>query len=256
MKDIKKHLIILLLIFLFASCSSKKSVHYLQDANDNSTYKFSMTDHIISPGDILKISIKTKNPENLVSISEIAPTNASNQNRETLIYDGFPVSVNGYIDYPELGKIKAKGFTLNELSTLMSDRLSDLNILIDPVVEIKVLNLNFTVLGEVNNPGKYYFDEYNLNILQALGIAGDLTITGDRKKIKLIRFSEENKEISEIDLTKTNFLTEDTFQIISGDIIVVDQNTTRVKNAGIIGNSGTLLSLLSFILSSIIVISR
>ena len=56
---------------------------------------------------------------------------------------------------------------MNELSALISDKLSDLNILINPVVEIKVLNLNFTVLGEINNPGKYYFDEYNLNILQA-----------------------------------------------------------------------------------------
>ena len=95
-----------------------------------------------------------------------------------------------------------------------------------------------------------------MNILEALGMAGDLTITGNRKNIKLIREIDGNKFIYGFDLTDSNILNSQNYQILSRDIIIVNPNSTRIKNAGIIGNSGTLLSLLSFILSSIIVINN
>ena len=87
-------------------------------------------------------------------------------------------------------------------------------------------------------------------------MAGDLTITGKRKDIKLIRFIDNKYITHTIDLTSDDLFTNKNHQIFSGDIIIVNPNTNRVKNAGIIGNSGTLLSLLSFLLSSIIIISR
>ena len=87
-------------------------------------------------------------------------------------------------------------------------------------------------------------------------MAGDLTINGDRKEIKILRDFDSKTKIFNIDITNANFIKNSGFQIISGDIIIVNPNSNRVKNAGIIGNSGTLLSLLSFILSSIIVISN
>ena len=80
-------------------------------------------------------------------------------------------------------------------------------------------------------------------------MAGDLTINGSRKKITLIRDNNNKLVTAKLDLTNSKFLQSDYFQIFPGDIIIVDPNTSRVKNAGIIGNSGTLLSLLSFILS-------
>ena len=130
--------------------------------------------------------------------------------------------------------------------------LTTSDVLIEPIVEVKVLNLNFTVIGEVNRPGNYFFDS-EINLLQALGMAGDLTITGKRDDVKLIRIKNDEKKVLSVDLTKSNFLVSESFQIYSGDVIIVNPNTNRVKNAGIIGNSGTLLSLLSFILSTIII---
>ena len=96
-----------------------------------------------------------------------------------------------------------------------------------------------------------------MDILQAIGIAGDLTINGKRDDIKVLRrMPDNNIKVSSIDITNSNFIRSESFQIFSGDVIVINPNNSRVKNAGIIGNSGTLLSLLSFILSSIIVISN
>ena len=105
------------------------------------------------------------------------------------------------------------------------------------VVQIKILNSDVTILGEVKNPGKYTFLENNLNILNALGMAGDLNITADRKDIKIIRENGNKKLIASIDLTNSSYLNSDFYQIQSGDIIIVNPNYTRVKNAGIIGNS-------------------
>ena len=93
-------------------------------------------------------------------------------------------------------------------------------------------------------------------MVEAIGIAGDLNINGNRKKIKVIRDTRGKKDIYFIDLTSDNILSNKNFQIFSGDIIIVDPNYNKIKSAGIIGNSGTLLSLLSFILSSVIVISN
>ena len=95
-----------------------------------------------------------------------------------------------------------------------------------------------------------------MNLLEAIGIAGDLTINGKRDDINIIREKNGKLKTFKIDITSTNFISNKNFQVISGDIIIVNPNSTRIKNAGIIGNSGTLLSLLSFILSSIIVISN
>ncbi|MFL2610540.1 MAG: polysaccharide biosynthesis/export family protein, partial [Flavobacteriaceae bacterium] len=125
----------------------------------------------------------------------------------------------------------------------------------DPYVDVKLLNAHFTILGEVNKPGKYEYFKNNMNILEAIGMAGDLTINGMRKDIKLIRDYNGEIKVSSIDLTKKSFIS-DNFQIFSRDIIIINPNETKIKNAGVIGNSGTLLSLLSFLTTLIVLISN
>ena len=129
-------------------------------------------------------------------------------------------------------------------------------ILLNPLLDIKVINSNFTILGEVNRPGRYDFLKNNINIFEAIGIAGDLTITGKRSDVKLIRQVDNKTIIKEIDLTNIDLIESEYFQLISNDIIIVNPNKTRINNAGLIGNSSTLITLLSFILSSIIVINN
>ncbi len=247
-----------LLAFLFLlaslSCSSKKNIVYFQDISDNNNLNFEFVDHKIKPGDILSISILIDNPENLVSLNNANPTTAL-KNRESKIFDGYIVDKNGFIEYPQIGNVKLGNLSIEDAKLILKNKLSDLQILTNPIIDLKVLNWNFTIIGEVNRPGKYYFDEPNFNFLQAIGVAGDLTINGQRDKIKLIRNIDGNLKSFDIDLTKSDFINQISFQIFSGDIIVINPNLSRVKNAGIIGNSGTLVSLLSFLLSSIIIIS-
>lgn len=247
-----KNITILFFVLLICSCSTKKKIFYIQDASEDSTYETFFEDYLIKPDDILKIDIKVDVPVNSISPES---ENSFSKSRESMLLDGYMVDLNGYIDFPSIGKIQASGLSLSQLKTNLYEKFVSKKLYVNPTIDIKILNAHFTILGEVNKPGRYIFDENNLDILQAIGIAGDLTINGQRNDIKLIRNLDGDRHVKSIDLTEINFITSKNFQVFSGDIIVVNPNSSRVKNAGIIGNSGTLLSLLSFILSSIIVIS-
>ena len=211
---------------------------------------------MIKVDDVLKIDISAEEPSAALFLNPRGTNSNLNSNKLSLLYNGYQVNSEGFINFPAIGKLKVIGISVTDLRNKIYSSIKDKGILNDPYVDIKLLNTYFVVLGEVNRPGRYEFLKNNLNILEAIGMAGDLTITGDRKNIKIIRDISGKKIINSLDLTNSNFISNDDFQIFSGDIIIVNQNKTRVKNAGIIGNSGTLLSLLSFILSSIIVISN
>ena len=248
------NIILFFVLIIITSCASKSKILYVQNLDLSQSYDYEYSEHKLKIDDILKIDIKSDDPEINLSYDGYLSNNSVNQ-RENLIFSGYKVDANGNIEYNKVGKINVLGLTITELKLRLSKLLIDYGLLTNPVIDIKLINASFTILGEVNNPGRYNFDENNINILQAIGMAGDLTINGKRNEITVIRESLGSKQFFQIDLTKDEFLSNN-YQIFSGDIVIVKPNSSRVKNAGIIGNSGTLLSLLSFILSSIIVISN
>lgn len=251
-----KSLKFVLIISVFInSCSSKKDIYYLQVMNsDGDLPSVSYYDYELKIDDVLKIDVNSENPE---LSQEFNPNVMSNfaPSKDVYLYNGYQVNSQGTIDFPSLGKIYVEGLSVIEVRDKIYNLIQNGGFLANPIVDVKLINLHFTILGEVSKPGRYNFFENNFNIFDAIGMAGDLTINGEREGVKVLREVGNNKEIFEIDLTNINTFENKAYQIISGDIIIVNQNSSRVKNAGIIGNSGTLLSLLSFILSSIIVIN-
>ncbi len=248
---------LILFTLIFSSCSTKKDILYIQDFDKNESIPINYLEYKLKVDDILKISITTEIPEAALVFDPNAINPNISNTKDALLFSGFQISPDGFIYFQNLGEIKAIGLTLNELRESLYNKIVELQLLTNPAIDIKILNSEFTIIGEVLRPGKYEFLENNLNIFEAIGMAGDLTINGKRNDIKLIREIEGERKIINLDLTSYGFLkSNDKYQIFPGDIILVNPNTTRIKNAGIIGNSGTLLSLLSFILSSIIVISR
>ena len=246
---------IIILIIFVSSCSSKKDIVYLQGQEDYVPSEFEYIDHKIDKNDILKINVYTVNPVLSAQYNSF-DSEFSVNSTEILKINGYQVNNDGNINFPVIGIIHVKDLTISELEDKIYNILLSSEQLQNHSVSVKLLNAHFTVLGEVNKPGTYDFIENNLNILRAIGLAGDLTINGKRNDIKIIRNIKGKSHISQIDLTKTDYLNTEFFQIKSGDIIIVNPNTNRIKNAGIIGNSGTLLSLLSFLLTSIIVINN
>lgn len=243
------------IFFLIFSCSSKKDILLIQDTNNLSQYKLNFDEIIIKPDDILRIKISSKSPElsGLYSFNQPVNNVSSIQNEQI---NGFLVNSDGFVKIPMLKPILVKGLSLNQASDLIQQQLTESGELINSSVDVKIMNAYFTVLGEVNIPGRYNFIENNMDILQAIGIAGDFTINGKRDNIKILRKKDSILTVNSIDLTSSKLLSSKFFQIFPGDIIIINPNQAKIKNAGIIGNFGNLLSVLSFILSSIILISN
>jgi len=249
-----RFLILFFGVFFIFSCSSKKNILYVQDIDTQKIYHNSYKEYKVVVDDVLKITVASSAPELNLSFNPNGTTTTTS-NKESLIYQGHQVNKQGFINYPNLGKLKVSGSTIDEIRNSIYNQIIDNGILKDPYVDVKLLNAHFTILGEVNKPGKYEYFKNNMNILEAIGMAGDLTINGMRKDVKLVRDYNGEIKVSSIDLTKKSFIS-DNFQIFSRDIIIVNPNESKIKNAGIIGNSGTLLSLLSFLTTLIVLISN
>lgn len=252
----KNFFLLATIALFFFSCSSKKDIIYIQDFETLSDNEISYDLYRVKTDDILKINISTEIEETLLSLGISSVNTNSVNTRESLQFNGYQVDSEGFIYFQGLGKIKVIDKSLWEIRQIFYDLITTKDLLINPSIDVKLLNSHFTILGEVNVPGKYNFLENNLNILEAIGMAGDLTINGKRKDVKIIREMDGKRIVKSVDLTNSNFIVSGNFQIFSGDIIIISPNSSRIKNAGIIGNSGTLLSLLSFLLSSIILITN
>tara|TARA_B100002052_G_scaffold238237_1_gene222000 strand:- start:3772 stop:4524 length:753 start_codon:yes stop_codon:yes gene_type:complete len=247
-----KNLIYIFLV-LFISCSSKKDILYLNNVDFEDSYKIQTNEYLLKTDDILKIDVFFGDNQ---FINDFSKPGITTNSIESVQIEGYQVDSNGNINYPGIGEIYVKEMTILDLRKFITDFLIEKEQFIKLVVDIKLVNNHITVLGEVNNPGRFQFLDTNINIFEAIGFAGDMTIFGDRENVRIIRSNEGTSTVHNISLTNKDIFDSDLFQVVSGDVIIVNQNSTRVKNAGIIGNSGTLLSLLSFLLSSIIIISN
>ena len=244
-------LIIGLLIFS-SSCVSKKQILLIQDLDSIDISKISTFKNNIQENDILKIDINSLEPKASIPYNNLSFSNNMGTS-ETMMFNGYLVS-NNSIKFPILGKIDVTGKTIKDLEKHLVKRLELEGYLIKPEVIIRLLNAKVTVLGEVNMPGTYSFSEKNISLLQAIGLAGDLTIDGNRKDIIIIRELNGLRTSSKIDLTSADWLAGPYQSIVPNDVIIINPNSKKIKSAGIIGNFSTFLSIASILLSTIILI--
>ena len=195
-------------LLLLGACSTKNQLIYLKDSNKYNTFSKidpSLHKNVIKPGDILKIDVQTIVPEAALPYNNII-TNQATNNVDIIKLEGYRVDNFSMITFPVLGKISVDGLTENDIESKITSLLLDGNHLTNPTVKVRRLNSKFTVLGEVRNPGTFSYFDQNINILQALGYAGDLTIDGKRKDIKLVREENGVREIYNIELTQAELL--------------------------------------------------
>lgn len=240
--------VLLLLICLFGSCTSKKQLIYLSD----STY--SVTDvsypiYTIQPQDILKIDVNSMSAEASAPYNKINGADNINPSISLLQLEGYLVSDKYTFEFPTLGIINVKGKSIYDLENEIYERLVDGGHLINPIVSARILNARFSVLGEVKSPGTYSFIGERLSIFQALGIAGDLTIEGQRTDLQIVREKNGRRIIHEINLNEVNTLDDPYYYIHSNDVIIVKPNFSKVKSAGFIGSPQSISSIASLLLS-------
>jgi polysaccharide export outer membrane protein len=233
---LKKTYIIHLLITVFAltlfSCSNTRNIVYMDqitDSNIKSPYK--STESKIQTGDLLSINVSSLNPQ--ASAIFNAPNESTTNTNMASQYGltvGYLVNDSGYIQFPFLGAIKTEGLTKSQLNKELVKQLTEKKLLIDPIITIRQLNFRVSVLGEVARPGAFTVPNEKISILEALGMAGDLTMYGNRSNVLLVREDGRGeKETRRIDLRSKNLLSSQYYWLRSNDVIYVEPTKDKVQ---------------------------
>lgn len=246
----------LLVLLVLQSCATKKQILYMQDASMLNQTEVPYTNNSLHPNDILSIKVGALNPEAALPYNNPTTTEAIGNSVELLKLGGYLVSSDFTIDFPVLGELSVKNKTPQTLEDFLEQALESGGHLVSPNVSVRLLNAKVTILGEVNQPGTYTFTENNITVLQALGLAGDLTINGKREDVVLVREENGVRTVGHINLTETDWMNTPLSSVKPNDVLIVNPNTAKVKSAGIIGNAGTALAVASIILSTIVLLTR
>ena len=244
------------LILLFQSCVSKKEILYLQDIDDNSAQELVANTTTLQPNDILKIDIGALMPEAALPYNKTRPKGIQTANNlEVMKLDGYLVSNNKTINFPVLGELSVADKSTADLEIDIKNRLETGGYLLNPSVTVRLLNAKVTILGEVKQPGTFTFTENNISLLQALGLAGDLTINGDRKDVILIREADGKRSTTHLNLTESTWLNGPYQNIQPNDVLVVNPNAAKVKSAAFFGSASSFVAVASLLISTIVLIN-
>lgn len=252
-----KHLLIAILTFLiFNSCATKKEILYFQDADQYNNTAINYIKPVLHPNDILKITVGALVEETAKPYNRISTGTTGGGSVDLMKLEGYLISEKHTISFPQLGEISTKKKTTSELEEELIRLLEEGGHLKNPTVNVRLLNAKVTILGEVSSPGTYNFTEESVTLLQAIGMAGDLTINGKREDILVIRETDGVYKTTHINLTSADLLTSPYYFIKPNDVIMVNPNGPKVKSSGFIGNLGTLLSVFSIALSTVLIITK
>lgn len=238
--------ICLIAILLFASCKSYKKVPYLQDAEtvQQAVQQENLYDAKIMPKDLLTIVVSCTSPELAVPFNLTVATPASAASNNLLlttqpVLQPYLVDNEGKINFPVLGELKVGGLTKREAEQLIIDKLKPY-IKETPIVMVRMVNYKISVLGEVTRPGTFTISNEKVNLLEALAMAGDMTVWGVRDNVKLIREGADGKqEIVTLDLNKAETILSPYYWLQQNDIVYVTPNKAKSRNSDI-GNSTSL----------------
>lgn len=243
MKITLKFLIGIIITMLLCSCASSKKVTYFQDIDEKQNLTaFHNYEPKIKKDDKLSIIVSGPNKD------VVTPYN---NEKNTYIVD-----INGYINFPVLGKIEVEGLTLQQLSDKLTTEISkDVK---NPIINASFMNYKITVLGEVRAPGTYTMASERTTILQALGLAGDLTLGAKRSDVLLIREIDGSYKHIRIDLRKSEILSSPYFYLCQNDVIYVAPTSSRTFSGSsqssfipiITSSLGLVVSLVALILSN------
>lgn len=247
-----------MVITCFTSCVTPSNVVYFQDAGDYERNRnVASYEVIIHQDDLLAIMVNSQAteaamPYNLPISNYYVGGETYGQQRLL----GYLVDNDGNIDFPILGKMKVEGLTRNELRDMLKDKLIEGGHLTDPIITINLLNFKVSVQGEVNRPGSFVVTGERITLLDALSLAGDLTIYGRRDRVFVIRELHNERIMLNHDLTSKDLFTSPCYYLQQNDIVYVEPNKRRIQQSAINQNNSmsVWLSVASVILSGITLI--
>lgn len=252
----KRTVLSFIILLLLTSCASRKNVVYLYQLEGNKTEDLNSYTTTLQPDDLLSIIVSSKADKlvedfnlSAVRLQTDSETGAGQQRIQTYLIDK-----DGFISFPEIGKIKLAGLTREEALDTLTEVIKPY--VADALINLRILNFKVTVQGEVARPGTFPINTERVTLFQALSMAGDMTIYGKRKEVLIIREFNDKRTYTKIDITNPDFINSDFYYLKQNDVVYVEPNKTQV-NSSVIGRDLTLaISAASLLLSIIVVLTR
>ncbi len=252
-----KKVLVLFFIILLASCASRKDIVYYQNidglAPNSNTASYEIK---IQPDDLLLIIVSAEDPEiaapfNLKTVMTMTDTKLATGQQ---INQQYLVDSQGNIEFPVLGKLKVGGLSRSEVMELLRNKISAY--IKNPIVNMRITNFKVAVQGEVNAPGTYTINSERVTLIEALSMARDLTIYGQRNNVLVIRELDGQKTYNRVDLTKADFINSPFYYLAQNDVVYVEPNNSKVNGAAVGPNTGVWVSITSLLITVIALITR
>ena len=233
----RKAKLLLGVLLLLTSCTSYQKIPYLQDFETvNATEEVTaMYDAHIRPKDLLTITVNTTDPDAAapfnLTVQSAANSNLTQWVTQQAALQQYLVDNQGNIDFPVLGELHLGGLSMNEAESMIREKLQPF-LKETPIVTVRMVNYKISVLGEVAKPGTFIINNEKVNVLEALAMAGDMTIWGLRDNVKLVREEEDGKRnIVVLDLNRADIVKSPYYHLQQNDILYVSPNKTKAKNS-------------------------
>lgn len=253
------YLVVCMAVF-FTACTSTKKIIYLQDVVPLKQQEIEQKyEVIIHSDDLLAIMVNSRDPElalpfNMPMVSYQLGSNTGGQQRVL----GYLVDTNGNIDFPILGEIHVEGLTRMQLTELIKNKLIEGDLIKDPIVTVQFLNFKISVMGEVGRPGSFTISGDRITLLEALSMAGDLTIYGRRDRVGVIRENNGKRTILFHDLRSADIFNSPCYYLQQNDIVYVEPNKAKSGQSSINQNNsiGVWVSVISLLTTIAVLIFK
>ncbi|MGJ1403301.1 polysaccharide biosynthesis/export family protein [Sphingobacterium siyangense] len=248
--------ILITFAMLLSSCGSRKNMVYLQQDSTDLNTLYEQYVPKIQSNDILTIVVTAADPKATIPFNPLSSMSNGNMTQQVdmALRPTYTVDNSGDVLLPMLGKVHLGGLTRIEAIEKIRKELGQY--IKDPGVNINFNNFRISVLGEVARPGSFIMPTERVTVLEALGMAGDLTIRGVRENIMLIREVNGGKTTHRLDLTKQNTLNSPYYYLAQNDVIYVEPNKAQINNSKLGANTNIIISIASLLITVISVLTR
>jgi len=252
----KKVFLFTIIATCFLSCATKDKVVYFNDVQKLEG-QLNLLDYEpkIEKNDVLRINVSSSS----VNEEIVAPFQMNRQSQQGSSgggqsSTGYLVSPDGTINFPVLGTVEVVGQTRTEIQKNLEEKIAEY--VRDPVVDVRIANFSITVLGEVSSPGRVSISDGRITMPELIAMSGDISYTGKRQNIRIIRETNGVKSVGFIDMTDTDLFSSPYYYLKQNDIVYVEPTYGRMKSAGFFGNPGSIFGLISSVLGLIFIFTR
>lgn len=245
-----KYVLCYLLAITLSSCSRQRNLVYFSDlkgTNETTSQVLDAGEPTILKNDVLGITVNSTSPESNLLFASVPSNPTINGVYER---EGYRVSKVGSIKFPVLGQVKLEGLTIGDAQALMEKELN--KYVKNAIVNIKFMNFRVTVIGEVNHPSTFTVTNEKINLLEALGLAGDMTAYGKRENVLLIREVDGTRMMERVNLNSKEVLNSPYFYLKQNDVIYVEPDKAKSVE---VSNNNRLMPLVVAAISAVAVLA-